>query len=81
MIEEVLATARSNPLVDPNLTIWSWQIAVYLFLGGVTAGIMCISAVIALLDKEQQAPFAAWRLPLWAPIFLSLGMTALFLDL
>jgi protein NrfD len=81
MIEEVLATARSNPLVDPNLTIWSWQIAVYLFLGGVTAGIMCLSAMIALLNKEQEAPFAAWRLPLWAPIVLSLGMTTLFLDL
>ncbi|MEJ2327257.1 MAG: polysulfide reductase NrfD [Chromatiaceae bacterium] len=81
MIEEVLATARSNPLVDPSLTIWSWEIAIYLFLGGVTAGIMCISAMIALLNKEQQAPFAAWRLPLWAPILLSLGMTTLFLDL
>jgi protein NrfD len=81
MIEEVLATARSNPLVDPNLTIWGWEIAVYLFLGGITAGIMCIAAMLPLLNKEEEAPFAAWRLPLWAPIFLSLGMTALFLDL
>ena len=81
MLEEVLATARFNPKIDPVLSIWDWRIAVYLFLGGITAGIMCFSAWAVLTNKEQQAPFSYWRLSLWGPILLSLGMTTLFLDL
>ena len=38
MIEEVLATARYNAKVDPQLGIWTWEIAFYLFLGGMAAG-------------------------------------------
>jgi protein NrfD len=81
MLEEVLATAHFNPKIDPFLSIWDWRIAVYLFLGGITAGIMCFSAWAVLANKERQAPFTTWRLALWGPILLSLGMTTLFLDL
>jgi protein NrfD len=81
VLEEILATARFNPKIDPSLAIWDWRIAVYLFLGGLTAGIMCFSAWALLARKEEQAPFAAWGLSLWGPIMLSLGMTTLFLDL
>ena len=81
MIEQILATARHNDKIDPTLGIWGWEIAVYLFLGGITAGIMFFSALVILLKKEEQAPFAAYKLALWGPIVLSLGMVALFLDL
>ena len=80
MLEEILATAHANPKVEPVLAIWDWRIAVYLFLGGLSAGILCFSAW-ALLARREDAPFAAWRLALWGPIVLSLGMTTLFLDL
>lgn len=53
----------------------------YLFLGGLTAGVMFFAAVMTVRDKDQVAPFAATRLALLAPIVLSLGMTSLFLDL
>jgi formate-dependent nitrite reductase membrane component NrfD len=81
MTEELLVTARTNPLIDPGLHIWTWEVAMYLFLGGVTAGIIIFAAVVALLDKDEQAPFSSDRLALLAPIVLSLGMTTLFLDL
>jgi formate-dependent nitrite reductase membrane component NrfD len=81
MVEEVLVTARFNAKVDPSLSIWSWEIAVYLFLGGLTAGIMCFAAWAVLAEKDKALPFAHDRLALWAPIVLSLGMTTLFLDL
>ena len=81
MVEEVLVTARFNAKVDPSLTIWSWEIAVYLFLGGLTAGIMCFAAWSLLAEKHKELPFAHNRLALWAPIVLSVGMTTLFLDL
>jgi formate-dependent nitrite reductase membrane component NrfD len=81
MKEELFVTARSNALIDPSLHIWTWEVAMYLFLGGLTAGIMVFAAVIALLKKDEEAPFAATKLALLAPIALSLGMTTLFLDL
>ena len=80
-MEELLITARSNALVDPSLHIWNWQVAVYLFLGGLTAGIMIFAATIALLRKDEDAPFSAAKLAVLAPVVLSAGMAALFLDL
>ncbi len=81
MIEEVLVTARYNAKVDPLLGIWTWEIAVYLFLGGLTAGVMIFSALVHLTNQQEKFRFSAWQLPLWAPIILSIGMTTLFLDL
>ena len=80
-MEELFVTARSNELIDPTLHIWTWEVAMYLFLGGVTAGIIIFAAVVALLGKDREAPFASDRLAILAPIVLSLGMTTLFLDL
>ena len=81
MDEELLVTARANDLIDPSLHIWTWEVAMYLFLGGVTAGIMIFAAAVALLRRDETAPFAATRLAILAPIVLSLGMTTLFMDL
>ena len=44
MLEEILVTARDNPIVDPVMHIWGWEISIYLFLGGLTAGVMFFSA-------------------------------------
>lgn len=81
MIEEVLVTARYNAKIDPSLDIWTWEVAIYLFLGGMTAGLMIYSAVVHLLNKQDRYHFVANQLPLWAPVVLSIGMTTLFLDL
>jgi protein NrfD len=81
MLEEILVTARHNPKIDPFLEIWTWEISVYLFLGGLTAGIMFFSALMNLMQKGQEAPFARNQLALWAPVVLSVGMATLFLDL
>lgn len=81
MLEQILITARDNPKIDPIMHIWGWEISVYLFLGGLTAGIMFFSALMLLMRKDEEAPFAVNRLALLAPIVLSVGMTALFFDL
>jgi len=81
MSEELLVTARNNALIDPSLHIWTWEVAMYLFMGGLTAGIMIFAALMTVRDKDQVAPFATTRLALLAPIVLSVGMTTLFLDL
>jgi protein NrfD len=81
MLEQILVSARSNPHIDPVVSVWGWEISVYLFLGGLTAGIMFFSALMLLLKKDEEAPFAVNGLALLGPIVLSLGMTTLFLDL
>ncbi|HHH38544.1 MAG TPA: polysulfide reductase [Sedimenticola sp.] len=81
MLEQILVTARSNPHVDPVISVWGWEISVYLFFGGLTAGIMLFAAIMLLLRREAEAPFAVNRLALLGPIALSLGMTTLFMDL
>jgi len=81
MSEELLVTARNNALIDPGLHIWNWEVATYLFMGGLTAGIMIFAALMTIRKKGEIAPFTATRLALLAPIILSIGMTTLFLDL
>jgi len=73
---------RASNLIDPQLHIWGWEIPVYLFLGGLTAGVMILGALLGRRagDEAERSRWARW-LPFAAPILLSLGMVALFLDL
>jgi formate-dependent nitrite reductase membrane component NrfD len=81
MREEVLANVLANPKVEPMLAIWGWEIATYLFLGGLAAGLMVFSGWVVLSGRANRAPFAANRAPLIGLILLGLGMGTLFLDL
>ena len=72
---------RNSHLIDPHLDIWGWEIAVYLYLGGMAAGIMVFTALAAHRFKgEELSRWIRW-LPFAAPILISLGMFLLFLDL
>ncbi len=81
MIE--LTTTRHNPLIDPSLHVWEWQIPVYLFLGGLVAGLMIIAGIrlIVLRPSRREALVCCTIGPLLGLAALSLGMFALFLDL
>jgi formate-dependent nitrite reductase membrane component NrfD len=71
--------ARHSLMVDPHLHIWGWEIPVYLFLGGMAAGTMILGA-IAALRRPERSPALRW-LNFAAPLLVSVGMGALFLDL
>jgi formate-dependent nitrite reductase membrane component NrfD len=73
-----LDIARHSRLVDPQLHVWGWEIPVYLFLGGLAAGAMILTALLA--SRPERSRVARW-LPFAAPILVSIGMGALFLDL
>jgi formate-dependent nitrite reductase membrane component NrfD len=77
---EIVST-RHNPLVDPGLHVWSWQIPIYLFLGGWVAGIMVLWGSFVLRERVPAHLGVALRLPLLGLALLSVGMLALFLDL
>ncbi|HEY6952484.1 MAG TPA: NrfD/PsrC family molybdoenzyme membrane anchor subunit, partial [Bacteroidota bacterium] len=65
----------------PLLRIWGWQIPVYLFIGGLVAGIMIISGYFALKGQYKKNVFSSFYLPHISLILLSMGMFSLFLDL
>ncbi len=81
MNEELIISGRENLMVDPQLHIWHWPIPLYLFLGGLAAGVLFFAALYYLLGKEEQYRTAVRRVPFIAPIALVLGLAALFYDL
>ncbi len=81
MREEIIVSGRMNPNIDPYLHIWHWQIPLYLFLGGLAAGILFFAAYFVIRGKEKEYPTAVNIAPLIVPILLILGLFALFLDL
>jgi formate-dependent nitrite reductase membrane component NrfD len=40
-----ITLTRNNHLIDPSLGVWGWEIPIYLFLGGMVAGMMLISGL------------------------------------
>lgn len=72
---------RRSHLIDPQLHVWGWEVPVYLFLGGMAAGIMVLSALLLLRTTRDEASRWLRWLPFAAPVAISLGMGALFLDL
>ncbi len=72
-----------NALAFPNLLVWDWRVALYLFLGGLSAGLAVMASVLhirkggALAEGET----ARYMAPLYVPIILGIGMFFIFLDL
>ncbi|MBU2652170.1 MAG: polysulfide reductase NrfD [Bacteroidetes bacterium] len=81
MNEELIISGRMNPGIDPYLSLWHWPIPVYLFLGGLAAGIMFFAALYTILDKEKEMPSAVKWSTFLVPAILSVGLMALFYDL
>jgi len=78
-----ITTTRHNPLVDPVLAVWSWEIPVYLFIGGIVAGLMVLAGfnLLRLARGDDPRRFFSLQAPILALVLLSAGMGALFLDL
>jgi formate-dependent nitrite reductase membrane component NrfD len=72
---------RHNHLIDPTMHVWGWEIPLYLFLGGVAAGIMIFTGIRMLRKSEGDTSTALGLLPWAAPLAISLGMFFLWLDL
>jgi protein NrfD len=81
MKEELIVSGRMNPMIDPQLHIWHWQISLYLFLGGMAAGILAFAALYYIIGKEKDYRTAVRLTPFLAPVLLVFGLLALFIDL
>lgn len=81
MKEELIISGRNIPHIDPYLEIWHWHIPLYLFLGGLAAGLLFFAALYYILGREKQMPTTVkWATFLAAPALI-IGLLALFLDL
>jgi len=81
MREEIIISGRANPLIDPHLHIWHWQIPLYLFLGGLAAGILFFAGLFTIMGKEKKYRAAVKIAPHIVPFVLVVGLAALLLDL
>ncbi len=81
MREEIITSGRLNLNIDPYLHIWHWHIPLYLFLGGLAAGILFFASLYTVLGKENKYRGAVRRAPIVVPFLLIIGLTALFFDL
>ena len=81
MKEELFASGRNIPNIDPYLNIWHWQIPIYLFLGGLAAGILVFASVFYLMGKEEKMSATVKKAPMLVPFVLTIGLFMLFLDL
>ena len=81
MEEELFISGRNIPNIDPSLQVWHWPISLYLFLGGLAAGILFFAALFYLLGKDKEYPVAVKVASIIPPIALSVGLLALVYDL
>ena len=81
MNEELIISGRMNQGIDPYLHLWHWPIPLYLFLGGLAAGLLFFAGLYYILGKEKELPTAVkWASFLAAPA-LVIGLFFLFIDL
>jgi formate-dependent nitrite reductase membrane component NrfD len=81
MKEELFISGRDIPNVDPFLNIWHWQIPIYLYLGGLAAGILFFAGIFTILGKEKDMATTVKWAPFLVPGALVIGLFMLFLDL
>jgi protein NrfD len=82
---ELISTPHS-PIAEPFLHAWAWEIPVYLFLGGWTAGILVLTGIALWRGRVAPSRGGSFALTSSGPSLLglaaiSLGMLCLFLDL
>ena len=81
MKEELIISGRMNLNIDPVLHVWHWQIPLYLFLGGLAAGILFFASLYTLRNESDKYPTAVKVAPIIAPFAIIIGLIALLLDL
>lgn len=79
--ENIITSGRNNPLIDPILNIWHWEIPLYLFFGGMAAGVLFFASLYYLQNREKRYPSAIKHAPMYVPLFLVVGLAVLMLDL
>ncbi len=81
MQEEIFISGRNIPHIDPYLEVWHFPISLYLFLGGLAAGIIFFASLFTILKKDKEVPTTVKGAMIVAVIAISIGLVALMYDL
>lgn len=78
-----IITTRENAHVDPILSVWEWHIPLYLFFGGMIAGMMIFAGInmFKLAKGERSENFYSVQAPILGFLLINVGLIALFFDL
>jgi len=81
MIE--LSITGTNAITFPHLDVWDWRIVIYLFLGGLSAGMLVMCSIANLRIPKQPVEELAQcvRAPFIAFIVLAVGAQFIIFDL
>ncbi len=77
MQEEIFISGRNLPKIDPYLEVWHFPISLYLFLGGMAAGIIFFASLFTILKREKQVQTAIKTAMIIVLFALSIGLIAL----
>ncbi|NNM03615.1 MAG: polysulfide reductase NrfD, partial [Gemmatimonadetes bacterium] len=69
-----ITNTRHNHLIDPTMHVWGWEIPLYLFLGGLVAGVMILTGIRFLRGQTREPSRAMALMPWVAPVAISVGM-------
>ncbi len=81
MREELITSGRMNPHIDPVLHLWTWQIPLYLFVGGLAAGLLFFAALKVINGKDKEFSSTVLYGPVIAFGAIVIGLMALLYDL
>ena len=81
MEQEIVYLGKNNPHVVPELEIWGIPISLYLFLGGLAAGILFFTSVLYLRNRDEKQLYSYQRVMMLASMALIIGVIALLFDL
>ena len=81
MKEELIVSGKHIPEIFPVLHLWHWEIALYLFLGGLAGGIIFFASYFTITGKEKTMQATVKYATFLAPLALTVGLMALLYDL
>lgn len=81
MEENILSTARDIYGLYPHVHVWGVPIAIYLFLGGLAAGILLFATIYYLKGKADDMPFTVKIAPIFTFGLVVIGLLLLVYDL
>lgn len=81
MQEEIFISGRNIPKIDPYLEVWHFPISLYLFLGGMAAGIIFFASLFTIMKREKEVQTTIKSAMIVVLFALSIGLIALFYDL
>jgi formate-dependent nitrite reductase membrane component NrfD len=81
MDEVINVSGRMLPHIDPHLEVWGSVIALYLFFGGLAAGLIFFANFFFLKGKTNSMPMTVKVAPIIAPVIIIIGLILLVYDL